>query len=217
MSNYSREMLPWPSGWHLPPDPGHSKCNAETDKKHITPSASKDNVSTFLIFLSPAYISLHEHPARAAKFVKNRRSPRQPGKDRPKLVKNLIVFDQNNAAFGRCKGGSQTFHANRSRYNIYENRGPRRPFTSFHSFHRDGPAPWEHRHPCLLRLIFLGFGRHEAQMRQRTIKNVVKPKQLNDIRTHFLGNVSKCLKMSHPSPLDPSFFQRTNAWNPGQA
>src|SRR5215472_13064988 len=110
MSNYSRAMLPWPPGRHLPLDPGHSKCNAETDKKHITPSASKDNVPTFLIFLSPAYISLHERPARAAKFVKNRRSPRQPGKDRPKLVKNLIVFDQNNAAFGRCKGGSQTFH-----------------------------------------------------------------------------------------------------------
>src|SRR5215831_16466022 len=80
MSNYSRELLPWPSGRHLPPDPGHSKCNAETDKEHITPSASTDNVSTFLIFLSPAYISLHERPARAAKFVKNRRSPRQPGK-----------------------------------------------------------------------------------------------------------------------------------------
>src|SRR5499433_365434 len=109
MSNYSRAMLPWPPGRHLPPDPGHSKCNAEMDKKHITPSASKDNVSTFLIFLSPAYISLHERPARAAKFVKNRRSPRQPGKDGPKLVKNLIVFDQNIAAFGRCKGVAKPF------------------------------------------------------------------------------------------------------------
>jgi len=217
MSNYSREMLPWPPGRHLPPDPGHSKCNAETDKKHITPSASKDNVSTFLIFLSPAYISLHERPARAAKFVKNRRSPRQPGKDGPKLVQNLIVLDQNIAAFGWCKGGSQTFHPNRSKYNIYENRGPRRPFISFHSFHRDGATPWERRHPCLLAAHIPRFGLHEAQMRQCITKNAIKPKQLNDIRTHFLGNVSNCLKMSHPSTLDPSLFKKTKAWKLGRA
>jgi len=164
MSNYSRELLPGPSGRHLPPDPGHSKCNAEMDKKHITPSASEDNVSTFLIFLSPAYISLHERPGRAAKFVKNRRSPRQPGKDGLKLVKNLIVFDQNIAAFGRCKGGSQTFHLNRRRYNTCANCASSRRFISFHSFQPGGTAAllsgsagipacfcqfsWERRHPC---------------------------------------------------------------------
>src|SRR5262250_2232311 len=109
MPNYSRELRPRPSGRHLAPDLGHSKCNAEMDKEHITPSASKDNVSTFLIFLSPAYISLHERPARTAKFVKNRRSPRQPGKDGPKLVQNLIVFDQNIALLAGARGVAKPF------------------------------------------------------------------------------------------------------------
>jgi hypothetical protein len=54
-------------------------------------------------------------------------------------------------------------------------------------------------------------------MRQCITKNAIKPKQLNDIRTLFLGNVSNYLKMSHPSALDPSFFQKTKAWKLGQA
>src|SRR5262249_4783382 len=139
MSNYSRELFLSPSGRHLSPDPGHSKCNAETDKKHITPSASKDNVLTFLIFLSPAYISLHERPARAAKFVKNRRSPRQPGKDRPKLVKTSSFLTKTSPLLAGARGVAKPFTLTvvGTIYTRIAALGD--PFISFHSFNRDGP------------------------------------------------------------------------------
>jgi len=73
-----RREFHWQPLWRrLSADPNRSKCSAEFDRIRLTRSTAIDNISNFSLFLSPAFIPLHECPAGPAESCKNRRLPRR--------------------------------------------------------------------------------------------------------------------------------------------
>jgi hypothetical protein len=109
-SNYSRGKSPAnPFRCAATRRTGQPKCNAEFCQCRTTPAASMVSMFTFFLFLSSAYISLHEKSSGSAKYFKNGRSPGRAGKNRPNPCQNLGDFQQNLVIFGRCKGLVPTF------------------------------------------------------------------------------------------------------------
>jgi hypothetical protein len=109
-SNYSRGKSPAnPFRCAATRRTGQPKCNAEFGQSMLTPVVSIDSISTFFLFLSSAYISLHEKSSESAEFRENGRSPDGAGKNRPNPCQNLGDFHQNLAAFGKWKGVGQPF------------------------------------------------------------------------------------------------------------
>jgi hypothetical protein len=104
----------------------YSKCNPLFARPSLSSAGSTDSMSTFFIFLTSHYISLHENAAAPANFCRNGRSQDAGAEDRSYRRKNLAIFDQNLATFSIWKGGGPTSDINQRRFNNYVNPGPHR-------------------------------------------------------------------------------------------
>lgn len=70
----------------------NQKCNALLAKFQITPSVSTNMIYNFLIFLSLAYISLHQDTTRPSIFLKIRRCRQPRAEIYPDSSKNMVLL-----------------------------------------------------------------------------------------------------------------------------
>jgi hypothetical protein len=200
----------------------YSKCNARPAQAGISHVESTDNMPTFFLFITKAYISLHENGPAPAKFRRNGRSQAAGRENSSNLRQDLAIFDQNLAVFGKWKGGRATFHLNRDKYTSYGNWTCEKPFISFQFLSPAGtprepevPSSPEERSPLNARNR---DGDQSSQGGNETGGLSELQPTLSDPITYkfyFLVNVSKYLTLSHSCAPDPSFFQKKKAWNLG--
>ena len=184
----------------------YSKCNAKSARTGLSSPESTDNMLTFFVFLTPAYISLHENAIAPDKFRRNGRSQGGTRGDRPNPGKNLAISDQNLAVFGKWKGA--TFHLNRDKYTCYGNWTCQKPFISFHALSPAGtprapevPSSLEERSLLNARNR---DGHQSSQAGNETgVPSAVQsaPNKSTGYKFHFLVNVSKCLTLSHSARI----------------
>jgi hypothetical protein len=160
----------------------YSKCNAEFARSGLSSPGSTDSIRTSFLFLSPHYISLHKNVAGPRKFRRNGPSDETPAENRSYRPKNLAIFDQNLAVFGRWKGAVPTSRINHRRCNSYGNWTSLTPFISFHlpSENETGVPP---------------------EMQSTPSSSII-------YTLYFLVFVSPCLVLSHSCVLDRSFSLR---------
>src|SRR5262249_60948028 len=84
----ARNKFPRPRRWPgVHPVAGNWKCNPDSAKRELSPYRSIDSLSNFLVFLSPAYISLHQNAQELGESLKIR-SGNETGV-RPKVQSTL--------------------------------------------------------------------------------------------------------------------------------
>jgi hypothetical protein len=196
------------------------KCNAKSALTGLSSAESTDNMRTFFLFITKAYISLHDNALASAKFRRNGRSEEEAREGGSNRRQNLGIFDQNLAIFGMWKGSGPTFHLNRDKYTSYGNWTAPKPFVSFYAL---SPAvtPTVPRLPSSPEERSLLNERNwdpdqSAQAGNETGGPSEVHSALSDSTTyrfHFLVNVSKCLILSDLSALPRSFFKKTKALN----
>ena len=84
----ARNKFPRPRRWPgVHPVAGNSTCNPDSAKRELSSYRSIDSLSNFLVFLSPAYISLHQNAQELGESLKIR-SGNETGV-RPKVQSTL--------------------------------------------------------------------------------------------------------------------------------
>jgi hypothetical protein len=194
----------------------YSKCNAKSARTGLSSAESTDNMRTFFLFLTPAYISLHGNALAPAKFRRNGRSEEGAQVVRSNLRQNRAIF----AIFGMWKAVGPTLHLNHNKDLSYGNRTAQKPFISFHALSPAGttidpgvPTSPEERS---LRTRRNPDPDQSCQAGNETGGPPEVQSALSDSTTykfHFLVNVSKCLILSRSPALARAFFQKTKAWN----